>query len=175
MIDVRPGEIYTIANGDQIRFIPSEEDTATLIINGRIYKIYYDTTDDVMSFVVPTGNTTDFSAMGDSEDFLDEAIPQIRFNIEINNIEASPVKYTFTATFYLLDCPLQGNKSRYLMPNDFVDELVARLDAQKAKAVKFWEEYTEDFVEWKFLLDIAWQGLICYEDLPDEPKLEDYI
>jgi hypothetical protein len=83
-------------------------------------------------------------------------------------------KFKFEITFQYNDCQCEIYPEKTL-PEAFANEVTKTVDEDNAKIPpKVWADFNCLHRAWLASLKLYQQGLLCKEDLPDEPKIEDY-
>jgi len=166
--------VITVENGEYINFIATSEEDVTFIVNEYVYVLHYDTDTDAMIFNMDQAENTDydysFSSAGDEQEFRQESMFPLAFTITIDSIRTAPKKFFFHISFSMRNC-----NENYRLPTGWIDTLNQRLEDEKEEVTKNWEAFNADHQEWESRVFFADKGLMCQEDIPDEPKIEDYL
>ena len=154
-------------------------ETARLIINGQFHEIGEDS--DNGTFYIQMYPVSYYYDIGDPNEYFfeaqtrvlnDPAVPEVPIELRLTDVESSPRRYHFTIVYKLAECD-----------EDYVDRLndaqVARLvaaveDENEAPSGSF-ADYQVAHAQWKMIFDFAKKKLICWQDVPDEPKIECYL
>lgn len=190
MTDLAANGTYTIEDGDTVSFQHGGEDSSgTLIINNRIVLVSYDSATDSITLTETNQEherSMTFSVENEEQDMNPVgSLPQsdiptynndrfpyhwiVTIFISAKDAESLDLNFSFTE-------PLPGGRadSTYLLPQDSIDTLVEYLNDRKSEPGKQWSEFTLDHKWWEFFKRLAGIGMIKWEDIPDEPKIEDY-
>ena len=59
---------------------------------------------------------------------------------------------------------------RFRLPDGFIDILKTRVENPKGR----WKDFNPDWDSWTYLNHIRLAKMMCEQDLPNEPELDDY-
>jgi len=162
--------LYTVADGDIIEVQTSAYEKYPLIIKKQIFEIGQD--EDSGKFGIRIRNDEDGEVILtlDSGEYLDLNTvenPEPGFKLTLVSQTAAPEKYTFRIDFNNPPC-LNS------IPSGWINILINDLVVQETNPHKVWADFNEYHNNWEDIIYLAQQGLICYNQIPDEPKIEDY-
>ena len=145
-------EKYTLIIKKQLFEIGKDEDSGKFGIRIR---------NDEQGEVIITLNSGEYTDLNTVEN------PEPGFRITLISQTAAPEKYTFSVVFNNPTC--LNN-----VPSGWVNILISKIVTQESNPNKLWSDFNEYHNDWESIMDLAKQGMICYSQIPNEPKIEDY-
>ncbi len=172
IIKIFDGDVYTTANNNIIEFIGEVGDSVKIITMSNLYNV--DIEDDGLCWYDRDNLYQCLLEDGDSHIFNDLRIQGLNMGFTIELIRVANGSYIFTVTYNFPDCDVVRD-SKQVPPEIFQAYTVGDLaEINMEVPPKSWADFNTDHYEWVSLVGMAKQGLICWENLPDEPKIETY-
>ena len=186
MTDLASNGTYTVENGDTVKFQHGGEDaTGVLIINERVVHVIYESgeirleevstgqhkTVLIFDTVNETKNASCSSRIPISD--IPKHCPEYPFFWPVEVTLDSNEALYFELSFEFVDPLPGGTDGSYVMPQEMIDRITQYLVDRKSED-KLWGEFSYDHKWWEFCKCLAAWGMIKFEDIPDEPKIEDY-
>ena len=166
-------DVYTTANNDIITFSGTVGDSVKIITMSNLYNVYIE--EDGLCWYDRDHLYQCLLEDGDTHDFNDLRISGLNmgFTIEITKIKTG--SYIFEVTYNFPDCGCCQRSAKAVPPESFQTHTISKLNAiNAAPPPKDWADFNTDHMQWQALVVMAKDGLICFENLPNEPKIEDY-
>lgn len=163
--------LYTVGDGDILEIQTTAYEKYSIIIKKQIFEVGQDENsgkfgirirNDEQGEVIITLNA------GENVDLNTIENPEPSFKLTLISETAAPENYVFSVIFNNPSCP---DNPLY---NPMVAVLVNELIIQESNPSKIWADFNQYHTDWESILYFAQQGLICYDQVPNEPKIEDY-
>jgi len=164
--------LYTVGDGDEIEIQTIAYEKYPIIIKKQLFKVGKDENSGKFGIQIRDdehGKVIITVEHGEEINLNTLKNPEPSFKLTLISQTISSEKYTFRIDFNNPNCP---NNALY---NSMVDILINRLITQEANPNKIWADFNEYHTDWESVLWYAQQELICYGQVPDEPKIEDYV
>ena len=170
--------LYTAADGDILELQTVAYETCSLIVQKQQYPIGQDEESDKFYIQIRNHeglkNGGDYGVVkilldvGEYGDVFPIESPSQGFRITLISETAAPEKYVFSIDFIDLTC------FRNALFQGMQDVETEELRQINDNPYKPWADFNSDHREWEFLRRLASMNLLCWENIPDEPKIEDY-
>jgi len=178
MITLYSGQVYTVADGDTIRFYPTGEEQSKLIINDILYPIWQDASSG--DLYIQTGkddpyfnNTPKIVELDTGDNYEITTAAKHIYTITLSSKIVGPPPYL--QMNISLSNPACPSPAITILPAYMITELIAPVVDADAHPSGVWSDFAEIHFHWQMLKRFEEMGLICPNDVPGEPKIEDYL
>jgi hypothetical protein len=179
-IIINPGDVYTIADSDSLSFVHNGSyDAAQIMINGFMYNIGLN---DDNYFYIQFWHTTRerenlFPGATEKrwlifEDSTEQTVTECLFPWAV--ITFSPINFGVDPNKFDFDVSLLWLAPNRKLSVSQIDSLTESLRDEDSHPSGGLENYHFYHARWQELIYFAQQGLIAFDDVPDEPKIEKY-
>lgn len=180
-ITINPGDVYTVADGDSLSFVHnSSHNTAQIMINGFMYNIglnndnyfyiqfWHTTREREKLFSGETERRWIIFEDSTEQTVIESLFPWAYITFSPINFGIDPNKFDFDVS---LLWPLPNRKLSTSQITTLTDSLKNE-DIHPSGGLNNYDFY---HARWQELIYFAQQGVIAFEDVPDEPKIENYL
>ena len=168
---LRTHKVVTVWGTETVEFTGEDGDWASVIITGTVYRIINDNGDFVWNSVGHPADQAVFEQNLDENTTINFEGRLQPFNVTwigfVNN------SHLFTVELVVEDECLRENEK---MTEDLITPLNAEIVEKNANPTT-WKDFNEIHQRWNFNKTLGVKGkqtIICQEDIPDEPRMEDY-
>jgi len=174
MVNISTNSVYTVGDGDEIELtIAGGYNTSILIILSNTFLIGRD--EDTDKFFIQNAEWGDsemdgstIMSQGEEKDFVNPSTGSGGFSITLS--EDHFTSFVFTIDF--LEENITG-LDQYMSEYQR-QEITSHLREKALQPVKYWKDFNSDHQEWLFLKKLSYSKLIYQQDVPNEPKIEEY-
>jgi len=170
------GVVTTVHNGDRLCYAPDTVgNEVKIIVNNQVYNLGIEDGDlyiqphiDSVYYTRPSNKV--FLPQNVQIEFRDwpSAVHNIIFNAEFSEVEDST--YLILASFTFPECNLDK-----VMSDTVIEQLQLPIENENASPSGNLNNFSQIHAKWMYLIDLANNKSICFEDVPNEPAIEDYL
>ena len=173
MPTISDGDVYTTENNDIITFNGSDGDSAKIIVNSNVYTLLIDGSS--LCWYDRDGELACTLDAGDSETFSDLRMTSYNLNGWTTTfVSLLGNAFTFNVVIDSPACISVVTPDTYI-PTEWQNYIASPLnEINEVVPPKNWSDFNSDHQYWEGLWKMAYNGLICWTEVPDEPKIEDY-